>query len=189
VSATVASLPKVAIWEIDPYSAPTAPAGSVAPADPATSLAGALAAAAAARAPGQLLGVGLPATGSSWWAQMATAVSPRVRAVLNFAGVDTAGLGGASGLQPAGLRWVLTLVRQDELAQAGLPGQMPLFVVAGPGSPESVQAQADQAQRDAAALAGLGVGLLAWSSPQTAGGQLGAGTGGLLAALVRPAAP
>jgi hypothetical protein len=193
VRTTIGQYPKVAIWEIDSSDAATAASGSVAPTDPVGSLIAALTAAAQARAPGQLLGVGLPALDSAtWWPQMAGALDPQLRAELNFVGVDTTALTGGTDLSPAGLRWLVTLARQVALAQAGLPESLPLFVEAGTGTPLSLAAQATLAAQDAASLAGLGVGLLTWSSPSTVSGQMSPGDPGadtLFAALVRPPSP
>jgi hypothetical protein len=193
VLTTVADYPKVAIWEIDPDSVSQAAGGSVTPTDPVASLTAALTAAAQARAPGQLLGVGLPPLDSvNWWPQMAGALGPALRADVNFVGVDTTALAGQAALSPAGLRWLITLVRQVALAQAGLPDQLPIFVVAGTDAPLSVASQADVAAQYAASLAGLGVGLLTWSSPSTVNGQLASGEPGadaLFFALVRPPSP
>jgi hypothetical protein len=192
VTGTVAAFPKVAIWEVDPYLGTTATTGASAPTDPALSLAAALAAAARARAPGQLLGVGLPAQSAPWWSQFGSALEPAVRSVINFAGLDTTGFNGGSGLSPAGLHWIVTLLRRGTLAQAGLPAQLPLFVTAGTTAPMSDAAQSVVAAQDAAGLSGLGVGLLTWSSPSTLGGQLFSNIDAaenLLSALARPATP
>jgi hypothetical protein len=152
-----------------------------------------LQAAAEARAPGQLLGVGLPLLdATTWWSQMAAALPPGVRAVLNFVGVDTTELNGGAGVSPAGLRWVLSLVRQYALAQAGLPAQTPLFVVAGTDQAVTMATQSSEAAQDAASVDGLGVGLLSWSSPSTLSGQLLTDivdADGLYAALARRLTP
>jgi hypothetical protein len=186
VSATMASLPKVSVWEIDPSQAAPASAGSVAPADPAASLAAALTAAAEARAPGQLLGLGYPVRGSSWWPQLKTDINPAVFGVLNFVGVDASTLGAVA---PDGLRWVVTLLRRGTLAQGGFSSGIPLFVTAGTAGTASDAEQIALAGQDAAALSGLGVGLLTWSSPSTELGQLfsapGAAAQSLLSALRR----
>jgi hypothetical protein len=193
VTAVMAQFPKVSAWEIDPTQAAASPSGSVAPSDPSGSLVEALTAAAEARVPGQLLGVGYPVLGNApWWSGFWQQLDPAVRGVVNFVGVDGSVLGGAQGLTPKGLQWIVGLLRRGALSVAGLPATVPLFVTAGTSSMLTPAAQASLAAADAAALSGLGVSLFTWSSPDMVEGQLltdPAEALSLLSALQRPTTP
>jgi hypothetical protein len=170
VASTIAKLPTVGAFEIDPFEAASAPSGSRPPTDQLSSLAGAVQAAAVARGIGQLLGVGLPVPLSSatWWSSLGKAIGAPALSRVNFAGLDAGALGTAE--TPSDLRWIIGLLRQSGLAAGGLSADLPLFVTVGPTAPLSNGAEVALARQYAASLQGLGVGLLAWSSPGTVSG-------------------